>query len=130
MNEQSRYTVNIGYTRHKRLIKKEKKERKKKDTMWCCKGANSLASIFLGRRVQLIVASERLGIFRKCFHQSGVKWFSFPGRPQLLVWASELLRCHTRTRTKLREGPKSYKRWVDHFPSVYRLSHAWASHFD
>jgi hypothetical protein len=23
-----------------------------------------------------------------------------------------------------RENPKSYKRWVDHFPSVYRLSHA------
>ena len=25
---------------------------------------------------------------------------------------------------KTRENPKSYKRWDDHFPSVYRLSHA------
>jgi hypothetical protein len=52
----------------------------------------------------------------------GSSGFPFQGGPS--CW------CHTRTRTKLREGPKSYKRWVDHFPSVYRLSHAWASHFD
>ena len=36
-------------------------------------GANSLASIFLSRRVKLIVTSERLNIFKKCFHQSKVK---------------------------------------------------------
>ena len=37
------------------------------------KGANSLAPIFLSRRVKLIVTSERLNIFKKCFHQSKVK---------------------------------------------------------
>ena len=36
-------------------------------------GANSLASIFLSRRVKLIVTSERLNIFKTCFHQSKVK---------------------------------------------------------
>jgi hypothetical protein len=35
-----------------------------------------------------------------------------------------LWRYHTRTKTKLRENPKSHTCWVDHFPSVYRLSHA------
>ena len=35
--------------------------------------ANSLASIFLSRRVKFIVTSERLNIFKKCFHQSKVK---------------------------------------------------------
>ena len=33
----------------------------------------SLAPIFLSRRVKLIVTSERLNIFKKCFHQSKVK---------------------------------------------------------
>jgi hypothetical protein len=41
-----------------------------------------------------------------------------------IFYSSELLRYHTRTKTKRRENPKSYKRWDDHFPSVYRLSHA------
>ena len=27
-------------------------------------------------------------------------------------------------KTKRRENPKSYKPWDDHFPFVYRLSHA------
>ena len=36
-------------------------------------GANSLAPILLSRRVKLIVTSERLNIFKKCFHQSKVK---------------------------------------------------------
>jgi hypothetical protein len=37
------------------------------------KGANALAPIFLSRRVKLIVTSERLNIFKKCFHQSKVE---------------------------------------------------------
>jgi hypothetical protein len=31
--------------------------------------------------------------------------------------------CILDKRHRHRENPKSYKRWVDHFPSVYRLSH-------
>jgi hypothetical protein len=53
----------------------EKKKKKKKILFntTTYKGANSLASIFLSRRVKLIVTSERLNIFKKCFHQSKVK---------------------------------------------------------
>ena len=49
------------------------KKKNKKNTIKYYKGANSLAPIFLSRRVKLIVTSERLNIFKKCFHQSKVK---------------------------------------------------------
>ena len=37
------------------------------------RGRTHLLPFFLSRRVKLIVTSERLNIFKKCFHQSKVK---------------------------------------------------------
>ena len=49
------------------------RKKKKKKYYIILQGENSLAPIFLSRRVNLIVTSERLNIFKKCFHQSKVK---------------------------------------------------------
>ena len=54
-------------------IKCKKKKKKLLYNTTSNKGANSLAPIFLSRRVKLIVTSERLNIFKKCFHQSKFK---------------------------------------------------------
>ena len=46
---------------------------KKKILYNTTRGRTHLLPFFLSRRIKLIVTSERLNIFKKCFHQSKVK---------------------------------------------------------
>ena len=53
--------------------KKKKKKKKKKILYNTTRRRTHSLPFFLSRRVKLIVTSECLNIFKKCFHQSKVK---------------------------------------------------------
>ena len=67
MNENN-YIYEVPGLNHRGVRKKPQNKTREYN-----KGANSLASIFLSRRVKLIVTSERLNIFKFCLHQSKVE---------------------------------------------------------
>ena len=62
-----------AYSQGLSASEKKNKKKLKKILYNTTRGRTHLLPFFLSRRVKLIVTSERLNIFKKCFHQSKVK---------------------------------------------------------